>query len=109
MSMASRNKSHSATRCSSTKSLESNPNLQVERRFVILRFDTKVPVDIEVNTIILRFDIAVEGLPIIAIRPEIAVSRKKKEKKTISGVSVIARAVRSLRMQRKTDGMYLVA
>lgn len=56
----------------------------------VLRFDAKVPVDIEVNTIILRFDIAVEGLPIVAIRPEIAVSRKEKEKETISSVSVIA-------------------
>lgn len=55
----------------------------------VLRFDATVPVDIEVNTIILRFDVAVEGLPIIAIRPELAVSRKEKENKRTTSVSVI--------------------
>ncbi len=40
----------------------------------ILRFDAKVSVTAKVETIILKFDVAVEGVPIVAIRPEITVS-----------------------------------
>jgi TIR domain len=62
----------------------------------ILRFDCRVPVDIGVDTIILKFDVVVEGLPIVAIRPEIGVTRKEKESKKTSGASVIEqRAPRS--------------
>ncbi len=55
----------------------------------VLRFDARIPADVELNTIILRFDVAVEGLPIIALRPEITVSRKENENKKITGTSVI--------------------
>jgi hypothetical protein len=51
----------------------------------VLRFDIKVPFDVKMNTIILKFDVAVEGLPIIAIRPEIEISRKGYKK--TNGVS----------------------
>jgi len=56
-------------------------------RFHVLRFDCRVNSYIEENTIILRFDIAVEGLPIIAIRPEIALVKQKKDQ--ISDSSII--------------------
>jgi hypothetical protein len=39
----------------------------------ILRFDVHVPSDADTNNLILRFDVAVEGLPLVSLRPEVAV------------------------------------
>src|SRR6185295_1629307 len=58
----------------------------------VLRFDAKAAADTDANTLILRFDVAVEGLPILAIRPEIAVSRKQEETEVTPRVTVIERA-----------------
>ena len=55
----------------------------------VLRFDAKVQDDATVNTVILRFDVAVEGFPVVAIRPEIAVSKRDKEDKAAISSSVI--------------------
>jgi TIR domain len=41
----------------------------------ILRFDVSVAENLAAETLILRFDVAVEELPIISLRPEIAIKR----------------------------------
>jgi hypothetical protein len=43
-------------------------------RSQFLRFDVRVPPDAVVATLILRFDVAVEGLSLVFLRPEIALS-----------------------------------
>jgi hypothetical protein len=43
--------------------------------YQILRFDAKVKNNANTNRIILKFDIAVEGLPIMSLRPEIALQQ----------------------------------
>jgi hypothetical protein len=48
----------------------------------VLRFDVRVPASLNLDYIILRFDVAVEGFPIVAIRPEITVSEKDKDDKS---------------------------
>jgi hypothetical protein len=57
----------------------------------MLRFDVKVEADISTGRLILRFDIFVEGLPIVSLRPEIEVSEG-----------------RSLSKERAPDGPTLV-
>jgi TIR domain len=44
----------------------------------ILRFDVKVNDDFDAQVLILKFDVAIEGLPIISIRPEIEVQTQGK-------------------------------
>lgn len=41
----------------------------------ILRFDVEVATGIPLKTLILKFDIAVEGLPIMSLRPEVAITQ----------------------------------
>ena len=55
----------------------------------VLRFDARVQDDAPVRTVILRFDVAVEGFPVVAIRPEIAVSKKDKDDKRAINSSLI--------------------
>ena len=45
----------------------------------ILRFDVELLDNSVANTVILRFDIAVEGLPITALRPEIQIEKNPKD------------------------------
>ena len=67
------------------RSLElSNPvqTFEWNGTWCVLRFDARVSVNATVNKVILRFDVAVQGFPIAAIRPEIAVSDKDKDDKS---------------------------
>lgn len=45
----------------------------------VIRFDVKLPADIDTDSLILKFDITVQGFPIIAIRPEIVIEKRKSE------------------------------
>jgi hypothetical protein len=45
--------------------------------YKILRFDVTVADNVKGDTLILRFDVAVEGIPIISLRPEIKIKRKR--------------------------------
>jgi predicted nucleotidyltransferase len=49
--------------------------------YKIVRFDVTVFDDVPADRLILRFDVAVEGLPIVALRPEIKVKRNRRGKK----------------------------
>ena len=40
----------------------------------VLRFDVGVPRDANADVLVLRFDVAVEGLPLVSLRPEVALS-----------------------------------
>jgi hypothetical protein len=59
---------------------------------IILRFDVDVDENITARNLILKFDIAVEGLPIVALRPEIAISREKPSDLGTSKYSVVETA-----------------
>ena len=43
----------------------------------VIRFDVKLPTDIDTDSLILKFDITVQGFPIISIRPEIVIEKRK--------------------------------
>jgi hypothetical protein len=45
--------------------------------YKILRFDVTVADNVRGDTLILRFDVAVEGLPIISLRPEVQIRREQ--------------------------------
>jgi hypothetical protein len=64
--------------------------------YKILRFDVTVPDGISTGTLILSFDVAVEGMPIISIRPEIKIARERQRgRATALGSFVEVRAPKS--------------
>ncbi len=59
----------------------------------LLRFDARVLDNIEQDIIMLRFDVAVERLPIVALRPEISVLKEKNSaSRKSAGISVTEQA-----------------
>jgi hypothetical protein len=53
----------------------------------LLRFDARVLPEARANVLILRFDIAVEGFPLVTLRPEVAMSLPQREREAIAGFS----------------------
>jgi hypothetical protein len=53
----------------------------------ILRFDSKVLNEVETKTLILRFDVAVQGLAIIELRPEIEVRSQESNRRKMQQAS----------------------
>jgi hypothetical protein len=61
----------------------------------VLRFDARVHADAAGGTIILRFDVAVEGLPLLTLRPELSLVRDSPPRPPQSPTSVEAMAPRT--------------
>jgi len=55
----------------------------------VLRFDVKVPHDLAPRTVALKFDIAVEGLPVALLRPEIQVASADTEHPRVGSAPVV--------------------
>jgi len=62
-------------RLSSSHIEVSNPNQQFRWNgaWHLLRFDAKVAPEVRADTVVLHFDVAAEGLPLVSLRPEIIV------------------------------------
>jgi TIR domain len=54
----------------------------------VLRFDAKVLPEARANVLILGFDIAVEGFPLVTLRPEVAMSLTHRERDATAGFSL---------------------
>lgn len=59
-----------------------NPNQEFEwnEKYHILRFDVKPLAELNTDSLILKFDIAVQGLPVVHLRPEIIIENEQNKK-----------------------------
>jgi len=77
-------------RCHSNNLEIQNPVQKFEWNgtYHILRFDAKVRHDVSTNRVIIKFDVAVEGLPIVFLRPEINLIKTKSDVEGVSHLSI---------------------
>jgi hypothetical protein len=77
-------------RCHSNNLEIQNPVQKFEWNgtYHILRFDAKVRNDVSTNRIIIKFDVAVEGLPIVFLRPEINLIKTESDAERVSQLSL---------------------
>jgi hypothetical protein len=79
-----------SVRLECSNAMVSNPvqNFRWDGCYKILRFDVVASESVSSDTLILKFDVAVEGFPIVALRPEINVKNKDKYQSAPTSVSL---------------------